>query len=39
MKSIGKEESNSHKYDGMIAITPECNDFFDTYEVIAALFI
>jgi hypothetical protein len=34
-----KKKVDSYKYEGMIAITIECNDFIDTYEMIAILFI
>jgi hypothetical protein len=38
-KVFEKEEGNSYKYQGMIAITLECNEFIGTYEVISILFI
>jgi hypothetical protein len=34
-----KKKVDSYKYEGMISITIECNDFIDTYEMIAILFI
>ena len=38
-KDFGKGEVNSYKYEGMIAIPFKCNEFIDSYEVIAMLFI
>jgi hypothetical protein len=38
-KDFRKEESNSCKYDGIIAMTLKCKQFIDTYGVIAILFI
>jgi hypothetical protein len=36
-KDFQKEEDNSCKYKGMIAMTLKCNEFIDTYEMIAML--
>jgi hypothetical protein len=30
-KYFKKEEGNSYKYEGMIAMTLKCNDVIDTY--------
>jgi hypothetical protein len=38
-KDFWKEEINSYKYEGMIAMTLKCNKFIDTYGVIAMLLI
>jgi hypothetical protein len=36
---FGKEEGNSYKYECLIAITLECNDFINNYDEISIIFI